>query len=100
MDLLHCIRLIFITCLFSGGQHGNVQPFSDEDASIETLSHCSSSSDTTSVADEGRFVYILEYAFVCTSECVFVCTRHQTGMYKMFILCYCALKFWLGSKKS
>ncbi|KAG7240707.1 hypothetical protein INR49_026596 [Caranx melampygus] len=36
-----------------GGQHGNVQPFSDEDASIETLSHCSSFSDVTSVADEG-----------------------------------------------
>uniref|UniRef100_A0A8C9ZXZ3 Interferon-related developmental regulator 1 n=1 Tax=Sander lucioperca TaxID=283035 RepID=A0A8C9ZXZ3_SANLU len=35
------------------GQHGNVQPFSDEDASIETLSHCSSFSDTASVADEG-----------------------------------------------
>uniref|UniRef100_A0A3P8TEG1 Interferon-related developmental regulator 1 n=1 Tax=Amphiprion percula TaxID=161767 RepID=A0A3P8TEG1_AMPPE len=36
-----------------GGQHGTVQPFSDEDASIETLSHCSSFSDATSVADEG-----------------------------------------------
>uniref|UniRef100_A0A3Q2EAA4 Interferon-related developmental regulator 1 n=1 Tax=Cyprinodon variegatus TaxID=28743 RepID=A0A3Q2EAA4_CYPVA len=36
-----------------GGQHGAVQPFSDEDASIETLSHCSSISDVTSVADEG-----------------------------------------------
>nr|XP_057934307.1 interferon-related developmental regulator 1 [Doryrhamphus excisus] len=36
-----------------GGQHGNVQPFSDEDASVETLSHCSSFSDNTSVADEG-----------------------------------------------
>uniref|UniRef100_A0A665TS97 Interferon-related developmental regulator 1 n=1 Tax=Echeneis naucrates TaxID=173247 RepID=A0A665TS97_ECHNA len=36
-----------------GGQHGNVQPFSDEDVSIETLSHCSSFSDTASVADEG-----------------------------------------------
>lgn len=35
------------------GQHGHVQPFSDEDASIETLSHCSSFSDATSVADEG-----------------------------------------------
>uniref|UniRef100_A0AAQ6AI56 Interferon-related developmental regulator 1 n=1 Tax=Amphiprion ocellaris TaxID=80972 RepID=A0AAQ6AI56_AMPOC len=35
------------------GQHGTVQPFSDEDASIETLSHCSSFSDATSVADEG-----------------------------------------------
>uniref|UniRef100_A0A3P8NFA0 Interferon-related developmental regulator 1 n=1 Tax=Astatotilapia calliptera TaxID=8154 RepID=A0A3P8NFA0_ASTCA len=37
----------------SRGQHGAVQPFSDEDASIETLSHCSSFSDATSVADEG-----------------------------------------------
>uniref|UniRef100_A0A665TQR2 Interferon-related developmental regulator 1 n=1 Tax=Echeneis naucrates TaxID=173247 RepID=A0A665TQR2_ECHNA len=37
----------------SRGQHGNVQPFSDEDVSIETLSHCSSFSDTASVADEG-----------------------------------------------
>ncbi|CAJ1055006.1 interferon-related developmental regulator 1 [Xyrichtys novacula] len=36
-----------------GGQHGHVQPFSDEDASIETLSHCSSFSDITSVADDG-----------------------------------------------
>lgn len=30
-----------------------MQPFSDEDASIETLSHCSSLSDVLSVADEG-----------------------------------------------
>ncbi|TNM91254.1 hypothetical protein fugu_019634 [Takifugu bimaculatus] len=36
-----------------GGQNAHVQPFSDEDASIETLSHCSSFSDSTSVADEG-----------------------------------------------
>ncbi|XP_047431604.1 interferon-related developmental regulator 1 [Mugil cephalus] len=36
-----------------GGQHGAVQPFSDEDVSIETLSRCSSFSDATSVADEG-----------------------------------------------
>lgn len=43
---------------FSGGQHGTVQPFSDEDASIETLSHCSSFSDTTSVADDGRFMSV------------------------------------------
>lgn len=34
-----------------GGQ-GAVQPFSDEDASIESLSHCSSFSDAMSVADE------------------------------------------------
>uniref|UniRef100_A0A673NJ43 Interferon-related developmental regulator 1-like n=1 Tax=Sinocyclocheilus rhinocerous TaxID=307959 RepID=A0A673NJ43_9TELE len=31
---------------------GNVQPFSDEDASIETLSHCSSLSERTSSAEE------------------------------------------------
>ncbi|XP_028307214.1 interferon-related developmental regulator 1 [Gouania willdenowi] len=36
-----------------GAQHGGMQPFSDEDASVETLSHCSSFSDTASVADEG-----------------------------------------------
>lgn len=35
-----------------GGQQGNVQPFSDEDASIETLSHCSSLSDQTSAPEE------------------------------------------------
>ncbi|KAJ8416382.1 hypothetical protein AAFF_G00356700 [Aldrovandia affinis] len=35
-----------------GGQQRAVQPFSDEDASIETLSHCSSFSDTASVAEE------------------------------------------------
>uniref|UniRef100_A0A8C9ZUX3 Interferon-related developmental regulator 1 n=1 Tax=Sander lucioperca TaxID=283035 RepID=A0A8C9ZUX3_SANLU len=42
-----------MSSMYHGGQHGNVQPFSDEDASIETLSHCSSFSDTASVADEG-----------------------------------------------
>uniref|UniRef100_UPI00398F4539 interferon-related developmental regulator 1 isoform X5 n=1 Tax=Pristiophorus japonicus TaxID=55135 RepID=UPI00398F4539 len=35
-----------------GRQHRAVQPFSDEDASIETMSHCSSFSDSTSLADE------------------------------------------------
>ncbi|XP_069484012.1 interferon-related developmental regulator 1 [Ambystoma mexicanum] len=38
----------------AGGQHRNMQPFSDEDASIETMSHCSSSfSDAASLAEEG-----------------------------------------------
>ncbi|XP_029472804.1 interferon-related developmental regulator 1 [Rhinatrema bivittatum] len=37
----------------AGGQQRNVQPFSDEDASIETMSHCSSFSDTASITDEG-----------------------------------------------
>ncbi|ROI15296.1 Interferon-related developmental regulator 1 [Anabarilius grahami] len=35
-----------------GGQQGNVQPFSDEDSSIETLSHCSSLSERTSAAED------------------------------------------------
>lgn len=57
-----CLPVLMCLCfVFSGGQHGAVQPFSDEDASIETLSHCSSFSDATSVADEGRFV--------CTPDC-------------------------------
>lgn len=87
-----------------GGQHGNVQPFSDEDASIETLSHCSSFSDATSVADEGTRVFahlvmhILQPLFelvnthvgyavsgcVCMGQCLqFVFTFHQTEMSKM-----------------
>uniref|UniRef100_K7FZ32 Interferon-related developmental regulator 1 n=1 Tax=Pelodiscus sinensis TaxID=13735 RepID=K7FZ32_PELSI len=37
----------------SGGQHRNVQPFSDEDASIETMSHCSGFSDPASFTEEG-----------------------------------------------
>ncbi|XP_067110420.1 interferon-related developmental regulator 1 [Osmerus mordax] len=36
-----------------GGQHGAVQSSSDEDASIETLSHCSTCSDIMSGGDEG-----------------------------------------------
>ncbi|EPQ02819.1 Interferon-related developmental regulator 1 [Myotis brandtii] len=36
-----------------GGQHRNIQPFSDEDASIETMSHCSGYSDPSSFAEDG-----------------------------------------------
>ncbi|KAI1882228.1 hypothetical protein AGOR_G00248530 [Albula goreensis] len=36
-----------------GGQQKAVQPFSDEDVSIETLSRCSSFSDSASVTEEG-----------------------------------------------
>ncbi|XP_039616882.1 interferon-related developmental regulator 1 isoform X1 [Polypterus senegalus] len=36
-----------------GGQHRSVQPFSDEEASVETLSHCSSFSDSASTVEEG-----------------------------------------------
>lgn len=51
-----------------GGQHGHVQPFSDEDASIETLSHCSSFSDAISVADEGNLPCLyLSYATECVT---------------------------------
>ncbi|XP_059511873.1 interferon-related developmental regulator 1 [Myotis daubentonii] len=37
----------------AGGQHRNIQPFSDEDASIETMSHCSGYSDPSSFAEDG-----------------------------------------------
>lgn len=64
-------------CLFfsPGGQHGHMQPFSDEDASIETLSHCSSFSDTASVADEGKCVCVhlgmqIQLYFMCFSLCL------------------------------
>ncbi|XP_028929445.1 interferon-related developmental regulator 1 isoform X1 [Ornithorhynchus anatinus] len=36
----------------AGGQPRNVQPFSDEDASIETMSHCSGFSDPASFAED------------------------------------------------
>lgn len=53
-----CAYCFLFHLLFTGGPHGHVHPFSDEDASIETLSHCSSFSDTASVADEGLFVCV------------------------------------------
>ncbi|ETE58325.1 Interferon-related developmental regulator 1, partial [Ophiophagus hannah] len=34
-------------------QHRNMQPFSDEDASVETMSHCSGFSDPTSFNEDG-----------------------------------------------
>ncbi|KAM6146470.1 interferon-related developmental regulator 1 isoform 2-T2 [Phoenicopterus ruber ruber] len=37
----------------AGGQPRNVQPFSDEDASIETMSHCSGFSDPASFTEDG-----------------------------------------------
>ncbi|KAF6301769.1 interferon related developmental regulator 1 [Rhinolophus ferrumequinum] len=39
--------------VLSGGQHRTVQPFSDEDASIETMSHCSGYSDPSSFPEDG-----------------------------------------------
>ncbi|XP_015270938.1 PREDICTED: interferon-related developmental regulator 1 [Gekko japonicus] len=36
----------------SGAQHKNMQPFSDEDASIETMSHCSGFSDPASFTED------------------------------------------------
>lgn len=60
--------------LFVGGQHGHVQPFSDEDASIETLSHCSSFSDITSVADEGRLVC------ACASVALLPSSKHVSPL--------------------
>uniref|UniRef100_A0A8C2E458 Interferon-related developmental regulator 1 n=1 Tax=Cyprinus carpio TaxID=7962 RepID=A0A8C2E458_CYPCA len=43
--------------VYAGGQQGNVQPFSEDDASIETLSHCSSLSERTSAAEEGGYLW-------------------------------------------
>uniref|UniRef100_A0A0B8RYJ1 Interferon-related developmental regulator 1 n=1 Tax=Philothamnus irregularis TaxID=1899461 RepID=A0A0B8RYJ1_9SAUR len=37
----------------SGAQHRNMQPFSDEDASAETMSHCSGFSDPASFNEDG-----------------------------------------------
>eukprot|EP00079_Xenopus_tropicalis_P033788 XP_017947559.1 PREDICTED: interferon-related developmental regulator 1 isoform X1 [Xenopus tropicalis] len=39
-------------CRYAGGQHKNVQAFSDDDSSIETMSHCSSFSDVASFAED------------------------------------------------
>ncbi|KAF6301772.1 interferon related developmental regulator 1 [Rhinolophus ferrumequinum] len=41
------------TAATAGGQHRTVQPFSDEDASIETMSHCSGYSDPSSFPEDG-----------------------------------------------
>ncbi|XP_066094443.1 interferon-related developmental regulator 1 isoform X1 [Saccopteryx bilineata] len=41
------------TAATAGSQQRNVQPFSDEDASIETMSHCSGYSDPSSFAEDG-----------------------------------------------
>ncbi|KAM4748354.1 interferon-related developmental regulator 1 [Rhinophrynus dorsalis] len=37
----------------AGGRQKNVQPFSDDDSSVETMSHCSSISDAVSFAEDG-----------------------------------------------
>ncbi|XP_004626477.1 interferon-related developmental regulator 1 isoform X1 [Octodon degus] len=41
------------TAATAGDQHRHIQPFSDEDASIETMSHCSGYSDPSSFAEDG-----------------------------------------------
>ncbi|KAG8439783.1 hypothetical protein GDO86_005811 [Hymenochirus boettgeri] len=40
----------------AGGRHKNVQAFSDDDSSIETMSHCSSFSDVASFVEDGAEV--------------------------------------------
>lgn len=57
-------KLVFI--FLSGGQPRNVQPFSDEDASIETMSHCSGFSDPASFTEDGilfNFCLFLLYEY-------------------------------------
>lgn len=88
------LYFLFLCLLSPGGQHGHVQPFSDEDASIETLSHCSSFSDTTSVVDEGSsLVYtifiqlhllnmlqsLLEHVSMCAAYAVSGCVCVQSN---------------------
>ena len=48
--------MMFHSSSLIGGPHRTVQPFSDEDASIETMSHCSGYSDPSSFAEDGRSV--------------------------------------------
>lgn len=74
-----------------------MQPFSDEDASIESLSHCSSFSDAVSVADEGnlaistciveRHVPLFEHVWVG----VLIVTVLKVGVFVYFLsyLCMC-----------
>uniref|UniRef100_A0A4W4F6D8 Interferon-related developmental regulator 1 n=1 Tax=Electrophorus electricus TaxID=8005 RepID=A0A4W4F6D8_ELEEL len=63
------------------GQYGAVQPFSDEDASIETLSHCSSFSDSTSVAEEagGDAERVAEEEFHCKLKVYIDCTVDKSA---------------------
>lgn len=61
------VNLISSVRVFAGGQHGAAHPFSDEDASIETLSHCSSFSDSASLADDGGSLAKLH---VCSGLCL------------------------------
>lgn len=71
-----------------GGQHGHVQPFSDEDASIETLSHCSSFSDTASVADEGSSSCVKcasIFAWTCEGGCVCVQSNCEVQFNQYFV---------------
>lgn len=76
--LLWCLIVLLISPA-TGGQHGNVQPFSDEDASVESLSHCSSFSDAASMADEGNFAvctFVMQwhvplFEHVCVRVCVY-----------------------------
>lgn len=49
-----------------GGQPRNVQPFSDEDASIETMSHCSGFSDPASFTEDGIFFHFYLIIFLKT----------------------------------
>lgn len=68
-----------------------MQPFSDEDASIESLSHCSSFSDAISVADEGNFaVYTcVAQRHVPVFELVSGCVRMYWLCCKWVVFCVC-----------
>ncbi len=108
----HCIEVFikewfYIVSVFAGGQQGTVQPFSDEDASIETLSHCSSLSERTSAAEEGGnlwshlFITIQCNANAWISSCVELKLRkqqHLTSSHPVWQLV--KLKKWLKRTSS
>uniref|UniRef100_A0A8C4T1H0 Interferon-related developmental regulator 1 n=1 Tax=Erpetoichthys calabaricus TaxID=27687 RepID=A0A8C4T1H0_ERPCA len=66
-------NLVYLFCsVLTGGQHRSVQPFSDEEASVETLSHCSSfsdsASDTCEESTQEDFEYKLKGLIDCTMD--------------------------------
>lgn len=76
-----------------------MQPFSDEDASIDSLSHCSSFSDAISVADEGNVavytcvmqlhVPLFQHVGVCV--CVGCVASGRCCFFFCFFLSACAV---------
>lgn len=74
-----------------------MQPFSDEDASIDSLSHCSSFSDAISVADEGNVA-----VYTCVMQLHVPLFEHVGGWVCVCWLCckwavFCFFNFFLSA---